>query len=98
MTVTIKGKEYAVKNNIMAMMIFEELRKKAFRIETITDQMVYLYSMVVAANQNEFPTWEEFVDAATPKFLAEFGEFLAEEAKKTDIFGDEGKEGSKKNP
>ena len=61
-TITIKGKEYKVKGTIRAMFMFEQITKKAFAIETMLDNYIYFYSLLLA-NNDDVMEWDEFIDA-----------------------------------
>ena len=45
-----------------AIMIFESLAKKAYSIETITDQFIFFYSVILANNKDIALTFDEFID------------------------------------
>ena len=60
--ITINGKEYKVKPTIRAMFIFEQITKKSFKIETILDNYIYFYSLILA-NNDDVLEWDEYLDA-----------------------------------
>lgn len=59
--IKIKNKEYRVKQTIRAMFIFEQITKKAFKIETLLDNYVYFYSLILANNEDVLE-WNDFID------------------------------------
>lgn len=61
--VTINNKEYKLKFTMRAMIIFEQITKKIFSIETLTDQYIYFYSLIVANNPDTDLTFDGLVDA-----------------------------------
>lgn len=60
--ITINGKEYKVKPTIRAMFIFEQITKKSFKIETLLDNYIYFYSLILA-NNDDVLDWDEWLDA-----------------------------------
>lgn len=62
-TIRIKGKEYKFKNTIRAMFLFESITNKPFKIETMLDNYVYLYSILLANNEDNIIEWNDFIDA-----------------------------------
>jgi hypothetical protein len=63
MEITINGKKYKVKYTIRALFIFERITNKAFKIETLLDNYLFFYSMILANNKENVLDWEEFLDA-----------------------------------
>lgn len=66
-TIIIKGKEYNFKNTIRAMFLFESITNKPFKIETMLDNYVYLYSILLA-NNDDILEWNDFIDALDEDF------------------------------
>lgn len=102
--ITINGKEYKVKQTIRAMFLYEQITKKAFKIETLMDNYVYLYTLILANNE-EVLEWDDFLDAldSDPTIFTQLNEILVENSKIEKILNNssddgEGKDGDlKKN-
>lgn len=62
-TITINGKEYGVKYSIRAMFIFEQIKGEPFGLYTTLDNVIYFYSMILAADKDCGLKWDEFLDA-----------------------------------
>lgn len=60
--IKIKDKEFRVKPTIRAMFIFEQITKKPFKVETMLDNYVYFYSLILA-NNDDVLEWDDFIDA-----------------------------------
>lgn len=98
-TVTISGKEFKVKNTLRAIFIFEEITGGTFKIETIRDNYLYFYSIILANNPDCVISWDEFIDAidADPDIFKKMTEMLAEADKVQALLnGSDDAEGKKK--
>jgi len=62
MTFNINGKEYQLKYSFRALMIYENITHKSFNPKTITDMIVFFYSIILAANKGCELMFEEFMD------------------------------------
>ena len=62
-TVTIKGREFKVRNSMRAMFIFEHIAQKPFKVETALDNFLFLYSIILSSNPDNILSWDEFIDA-----------------------------------
>lgn len=60
---TIGGKEYVIKPTLRAYFIFERITKKSFVIETLLDNYIFLYSIILANNKDSILDWDDFIDA-----------------------------------
>lgn len=83
-TILINGKEYKIKYGIRAMLIQEQITQKPFSLENMNEQLVFLYSCLLAADNELTMTYEEFLDAVDNdmSIIIRFGEYLAEQQKK----------------
>ena len=83
-TILINGKEYKIKYGIRAMLIAEQITQKPFSLENMNEQLVFLYSCLLAADNELTMTYEEFLDAVDEdmSIIIRFGEYLAEQQKK----------------
>lgn len=97
--IEINGKTYKLKYTIRSLFIFEQITKKSFKIESLLDNYVFFYSMILANNPDSPIEWDDFLDAmdANPKLLEKMTEILNENDKENSIFdGGEVKEDDKK--
>ena len=83
-TILINGKEYPIKYGIRSMLIQEQITQKPFSLENMNEQLVFLYSCLLAADNELTMTYEEFLDAVDEdmSIIIRFGEYLAEQQKK----------------
>ena len=98
-TILINGKEYPIKYGIRSMLIQEQITQKPFSLDNMNEQLVFLYSCLLAANNELTMTYEEFLDAVDEdmSIIIRFGEYLAEQQKKEkNILKDKGSKKKKK--
>ena len=83
-TILINGKEYKIKYGIRAMLIAEQITQKPFSLENMNEQLVFLYSCLLAADNELTMSYEEFLDAIDEdmSIIIRFGQYLAEQQKK----------------
>ena len=89
-TIRINNKDYKLRNSIRCLFIFEQITKKAFKIETLLDNYIFFYSMILANNKDCSLKWDEFIDAIDndPNIFLEMSEIITEEQKKNELFAD----------
>lgn len=97
MEITIKDKQYTVKYTLRALFIYEQITKKAFALNTITDYYVFFYSMLLA-NGAEF-TFDEFITELDehPEIANDMMMYLNKQNEQNTIFDDEKKKVTEKN-
>ena len=98
-TILINGKEYPIKYGIRSMLIQEQITQKPFSLENMNEQLVFLYSCLLAANNELTMSYEEFLDAIDEdmSIIIRFGQYLAEQQKKEkNILKDKGSKKKKK--
>lgn len=98
-TILINGKEYPIKYGIRSMLIQEQITQKPFSLDNMNEQLVFLYSCLLAADNELTMTYEEFLDAVDDdmSIIIRFGEYLAEQQKKEkNILKDKGSKKKKK--
>lgn len=97
--VKINGADYLVKNTIRSIFIFEEITGKPFKVETIRDNYLFFYSVILANNTKDILTWESFIDALDkdPKIYIRMNEILAEANKVDELLAEESDDGKKKD-
>lgn len=98
-TITIKDKEYKIKYSIRALFIFEQITGKPFKIETLLDNYIFFYSMILANNKDEVLDWNDFLDALddNPNLLEEMNEVVISKEKQDKVFNVEEENGEKKS-
>jgi len=82
-TVTIGGKEYKVKYSLRSLFIFEAITKKPFTIDTLTDNYLFFYSILLASNPDMPLDWDAFIDEldSNPNLFNEINEAVTEQQK-----------------
>lgn len=89
-TISINGKDYKIKYTIRALFIFEQITGKAFNIQTLLDNYIFFYSMILANNEDVLD-WNDFLDALDedPTLFAQMNDIIAKQQKKDSIFNSE---------
>ena len=62
-TIKINDKEYKVKYTIRALFIYEQITGKPFAINTLMDNYIFFYSLILANNLDDVLEWDTFIDA-----------------------------------
>lgn len=98
-TIKIKEKEYKIKYTIRALFIFEQITGKPFSINTLLDNYVFFYSLILANNSEDCLTWDEFVDALddNPNLFNEISELVDNTQKVDEVFQVQDEKGEKKS-
>lgn len=78
--INIKGHEYTMKYSVRARMIQEQITGKIFSLDTLTEQYVFFYAMLLAGTKEFGLPYDDFLDELDehPDLFTEFGKFLAE--------------------
>lgn len=95
-SIQINGRDYKIKYSIRALFIFENITGKAFRIDTLLDNYIFFYSMILANNKDgDILQWDEFLDAIDndPKLFQKMADIVEETEKKNELFEKERTEG-----
>ena len=98
--IIIKGNEYKIKQTLRSLFIFEQITNRPFKIETLLDNYVYFYSVILANNKDNVIEWDEFIDEIdeNPSLLNEFTKMNEEQNKFDELFSaDSNEKGEKKN-
>jgi hypothetical protein len=101
--IKIGKKNYNVKYTIRALFLFEQITKKSFKIETLLDNYIFFYCMILANNPDNVLEWDDFVDALDkdPKLFEKINKVVMNQEKKNKLLDDgekgEEKEDAKKN-
>ena len=66
------------------MLIAEQITQKPFSLDNMNEQLVFLYSCLLAADNELNMSYEEFLDAVDEdmSIIIRFGQYLAEQQKK----------------
>lgn len=97
--IKIKGKEYIIKYTIRALFIYEQITKKSFKVETLLDNYIFFYSIILANNKDNLLDWDDFLDAIDTdnSIIDTFNSLLIEQDAKEKVFGLEDEDGKKKD-
>ena len=78
MNIVIKDTPYPIRYTVRAMILFEQMRGKAFSLETLTDQYYFIFSLILATNKDCALTFDDLLDALdeNPKIMEDFGDWL----------------------
>lgn len=98
MKVTINNKEYKIKYTLRALFIFEQITGKSFNLETLLDNYIFFYSIIVA-NNDDVLTWDEFIDALDndPTILTQISKAVEQAQMKDNLFTVTDEGGEKKS-
>lgn len=97
-TLKIKEKEYNFKYSIRALFLFEQITHKSFELKNLLDQYLFFYCLLLSSNEDDFLTWDEFIDALDndPSLFESLTELLMETQKKEELFIKEDEDSKKK--
>lgn len=97
-TVTINGVDYKIKYTIRALFIMEQITGKPFQVNTLLDNYIFFYSMILANNKDKILDWNDFIDALDndPNLFKQLTEIGNSFTKKDSMFQQEADEESKK--
>ncbi len=97
--ITIKNKEYKIKQTLRALFIFEQITGRPFEIKTMLDNYIFFYSVIIANNPDNILDWDDFIDALdeNPNLLTEFTELNQEQNKVDTLFNSEDSKEEKKS-
>lgn len=62
MTISIYNKEVELKQTLRALFIYEKITNEMFNPSTLTNIVIYFYSVVMASDKNLTISFEEFTD------------------------------------
>lgn len=88
--VKIKGRNYNIKYTIRALFIYEQITGKPFKIETLLDNYVFFYSIILANNQDksDILSWDDFIDELdkNPNLFGTINDAIEDKQEKDKIF------------
>lgn len=84
----IRNKEYKLKYTLRALFIFEQITGKAFKLETLTDEYIFFYSMLLANNPEMSLTFEDLINAIDEdiNIMIQFQNYMKSELEKQNYF------------
>lgn len=97
--IKIGKKSYNLKYTIRALFLFEQITKKPFKIETLLDNYIFFYCMLLANNKDNVLDWDDFIDAldSDATLFGRMSEIVTAQQKKNELFEDsEEKDGGQK--
>lgn len=84
----IRNKEYKLKYTLRALFIFEQITGKVFKLETLTDEYIFFYSMLLANNPDMELSFESLIDAIDEdiNIMIQFQNYMKSELEKQNYF------------
>ncbi len=85
---TIKDKEYKLKYTLRALFIYEQITGKVFNLQTITDEYLFFYCILLANNPDMDITFDDLISAIDEdsNIIIQFQSFMKSELDKQSIF------------
>ena len=99
MKVTINNQEIILKNSFRALIAYEQITEKAFNPVTMTDMIIYFYSVVISSANLETPiSLEDFISYLDENqgLLEEFSKWVIASQNANNVFQKEEKKTSKR--
>lgn len=97
-TIKINDKEYKVKYTIRALFYWEQITGKPFAINTLLDNYLFFYCMILANNPDDVLEWDQFLNAIDndPTLFSQLNSTVEDSQKKDELFNNEETTGEKK--
>lgn len=97
-TIKINDKEYKVKYTIRALFYWEQITGKPFAINTLLDNYLFFYCMILANNPDDVLEWDQFLNAIDndPTLFSQINSTVEDSQKKDELFNNEETTGEKK--
>lgn len=97
-TIKINDKEYKVKYTIRALFYWEQITGKPFAINTLLDNYLFFYCMILANNPDNVLDWDQFLNAIDndPTLFTQINSTVEDSQKKDELFNNEETTGEKK--
>lgn len=88
--ININGKDYNLKYSVRSLFLFEQITKKSFKIETLLDNYVFFYCLILANNRDNTLEWDEFIDAMDEDetLFKRMSDIVTKQQKKNELFDD----------
>lgn len=86
--ININGKDYNLKYSVRSLFLFEQITKKSFKIETLLDNYVFFYCLILANNRDNTLEWDEFIDAMDEDetLFKRMSDIVTKQQKKNELF------------
>lgn len=96
--ITINEKEYSLRYTVRSMMLFEAASQKLFSLDTLSDQYLFLYCLILANNKDTDLTFDRLLDYIDndPSIFTVYTEFMKSELARQAEFNKDDKKGEKK--
>ena len=90
-TIKINDKEYKVKYTIRALFYWEQITGKPFAINTLLDNYLFFYCMILANNPDDVLEWDQFLNAIDndPTLFSQINSTVEDSQKKEELFNKE---------
>lgn len=90
-TIKINDKEYKVKYTIRALFYWEQITGKPFAINTLLDNYLFFYCMILANNPDDVLEWDQFLNAIDndPTLFSQINSTVEDSQKKEELFNNE---------
>ena len=97
-SITINGTDYKIKYTIRALFIFEQITGKSFQLNSLLDNYVFFYSMILANNKDNPLNWDDFLNAIDedPTLFSRMSDIVNDEQTKNKVFNKEDGEDKEK--
>lgn len=88
MKITILGREIEIRYTLRALFIFEQITGKIFALNTVTDQYILMYSLILANDSTLPMTFDDFIAECdkSPELIRQLQEFITKEMEKQACF------------
>lgn len=82
MDITINNRQYKIKLTLRALILFEKVAGTSFKFDTLSDQILYLYCLILANNEDVDLNIDDLIEAMDndPAILLKYFEFLTKES------------------
>lgn len=101
MKIKIKEVEYTIKYTLRALFIYEQITGKTFSMQTLTDQYIFIYCLILANAPDIEMSFDDFINECDndSELVISMQNFLAKEMEKQAAFIKEAtsKDSKKKN-
>ena len=72
------GKDYELHYSFRSLMVYENIAKKSFNPKTITDILIFFYSVLCTSQKGETFDFDTFMDTVDshPEYITQFSEWM----------------------
>lgn len=98
MTIKIHDRDVELKYSFRALMIYENIQNKTFAPQSMTDVLVFFFSVIIASDKDAHLSFDEFLDMIDekPSLVADFSEWLTNEFNQNSMLESKDEDESKK--